>query len=148
VDSDKCADCKTRECDFVDGVNDRELFSAMLAPGERSALFISPSTIQKRYRKNLVHFFYLKLDEEIARIEIPQWVAQDEIRLNLAHTLILDQSRRGQGYPVALGEAHEKAVITGADRENFWQMVESALIAEHLPTAGSAKSQSKKTRWV
>jgi hypothetical protein len=148
VDSDKCFECKTRECDFVAGVRDRELFTALLAPGERSALFISPSKIQKRYGKNLVHFFYLKLDEEIARIEIPQWVAQDEKRLNLVHTLVLDQCRRGQGYPVALGEAHEKAVITGADRENFWQMVESSLITEHLPTLGSAKSRSKKTRWV
>ena len=148
VDSDKCSECKTRECDFVSGVHDRELFSALLAAGERSALFVSPSKIQKRYGKNLVNFFYLRLDEEIARIEIPQWVAQDETRLNLVHTLVLDQCRRGQGYPVALGEAHEKAVITGADRENFWQMVESSLIAEHLPTLGSAKSRSKKTRWV
>ena len=148
VDSDKCFECKTRECDFVAGVRDRELFTALLAPGERSALFISPSKIQKRYGKNLVHFFYLILDEEIARSEIPQWVAQDEKRLNLVHTLVLDQCRRGQGYPVALGEAHEKAVITGADRDNFWQMVESSLIAEHLPTLGSAKSRSKKTRWV
>jgi hypothetical protein len=148
VDSDKCSECKTRECDFVAGVRDRELFTALLASGERSALFISPSKIQKRYGKNLVHFFYLKLDEEIARIEIPQWVAQDEKRLNLVHMLVLDQCKRGQGYPVALGEAHEKAVITGADRENFWQMVEAQLIAEHLPTSGSAKSQSKKTRWV
>ena len=148
VDSDKCSECKTRECEFVDGVRDRELFTALLKSGERSALFISPSKIQKRYGKNLVHFFYLKLDEEIARIEIPQWVAQDEKRLNLVHTLVLDQCRRGQGYPVALGEAHEKAVITGADKENFWQMVESSLITEHLPTLGSAKSRSKKTRWV
>jgi hypothetical protein len=148
VDSDKCFECKTRECDFVAGVRDRELFTALLTPGERSALFVSPSKIQKRYGKNLVYFFYLKLDEEIARIEIPQWVAQDEKRLNLVHTLVLDQCRRGQGYPVALGEAHEKAVITGADRDNFWQMVESSLIAEHLPTLGSAKSRSKKTRWV
>jgi hypothetical protein len=148
VDSDKCYECKMRECDFVAGVRDRELFSELLASGERSALFVSPSKIQKRYGKHQVYFFYLKLDEEIARIEIPQWVAQDEKRLNLVHALVLDQCRRGQGYPVALGEAHEKAVITGADRENFWQMVESSLIAEHLPTLGSAKSRSKKTRWV
>jgi hypothetical protein len=148
VDSDKCPECKTRECDFVAGVRDRELFAELLNSGERSALFISPSTIQKRYGQNLVHFFYLKLDDEIARIEIPQWVAQDAKRLNLVHTLVLDQCRRGQGYPVALGEAHEKAVINGADRENFWQMVEASLIAEHLPTSGSAKSKSKKTRWV
>jgi hypothetical protein len=148
VDSDKCPECKTRECDFVAGVRDRELFTELLASGERSALFISPSKIQKRYGKNLVHFFYLKLEEEIARIEIPQWVAQDQRRLNLVHTLVLDQCKRGQGYPVALGEAHEKAVITGADRENFWQMVESSLIAEHIHSLGSAKSRSKKTRWV
>ena len=148
VDSDKCQECKTRECDFAAGVRDRELFNEILSPGERSALFISPSTIQKRYGKHLVYFFYLRLDEEIARIEIPQWVAQDEKGLNLVHTLVLDQCKRGQGYPVVLGEAHEKAVITGADRENFWQMVEAQLITEHLPTSGSAKSQSKKTRWV
>ena len=148
VDSDKCYACKMRECDFVAGVRDRELFTELLASGERSALFISPSKIQKRYGKHQVYFFYLKLDDEIARIEIPQWVAQDEKRLNLVHALVLDQCRRGQGYPVALGEAHEKAVITGADRENFWQMVESSLIAVHLPTLGSAKSRSKKTRWV
>ena len=148
VDSDKCFECKTRECDFVAGVRDRELFTALLTPGERSALFISPSKIQKRYGINLVNFFYLRLEDEIARIEIPQWVARDEKRLNLVHTLVLDQCKRGQGYPVALGEAHEKAVITGADRDNFWQMVESSLIAEHLPTLGSAKSRNKKTRWV
>ncbi|MDD5288061.1 MAG: DNA double-strand break repair nuclease NurA [Dehalococcoidales bacterium] len=148
VDSDRCAECQTRECDFVAGIRDRELFAELLKSGERSALFISPSKIQKRYGEHVVHFFYLKLDEEIARIEIPQWVAQDEKLLNLTHTLILDQCRRGQGYPVALSEAHEKAVVTGADRESFWQMVESSLIEGHLPTLGSAKSQSKKTRWV
>ncbi|GAH84205.1 unnamed protein product, partial [marine sediment metagenome] len=68
--------------------------------------------------------------------------------LNLAHALILDQCRRGQGYPVALSEAHEQAVVTGADRETFWQLVESLLVDEHLPSPSSAKSQSKRTRWV
>jgi len=148
VDSDRCFECKTRECDFIAGVDDRELFYTVLASGERSALFISPSNIQKRYGDQRVHFFYLKLDEEIARIEVPQWVAQDENRLNLVHTLVLDQCRRGQDYPVALSEAHEKAVITGADRENFWQLVESSLVKEHLPILGSAKNRSKRTRWV
>ena len=72
----------------------------------------------------------------------------DESRLNLVHTLVLDQCQRGQGYPVALSEAHEKAVVTGADRENFWELVESSMIEEHMPTLGSAKSFSKRTRWV
>jgi hypothetical protein len=148
VDSDRCFECRTRECDFVAGVRDRELFAELLKPGERSALFISPSNIQKCYGSHLVHFFYLNIGEEIARVEIPEWVANDNTLLNLAHTLILDQCKRGQGYPVALSEAHEQAVVTGADRENFWQLVESTLVEGKLPDTGSAKSRSKRTRWV
>jgi len=88
------------------------------------------------------------LDDEVARIELPRWVALDENLLDLTHSLILDQCLRGQGYPVALSEAHEQAVVTAGDRENFWQLVESVLVSEHLPSLSSAKSQSKRTRWV
>ena len=138
-----------RDCDTVAGVQDRELFSHILAEGERSVVFISQSSIvHKHYGVHQVHFFYLRVDDEIARVEIPQWVAADDSLLNLAHTLVLDQCQRGQGYPVALSEAHEKAVVTTADRENFWQLVESSLAEEHLPSPGSAKSRSKRTRWV
>ena len=140
---------RQRDCDAVAGVQDRELFSNILAQGERSALFTSQSSIvQKHYGEHRVYFFYLRVDDEIARVEIPQWVAKDESLLNLAHALVLDQCRRGQGYPVALSEAHEQAVVTTADRENFWQLVESLMVDEHMPTPTSAKSLSKRTRWV
>jgi len=150
IDTDKdCGECTSRECEAVAGVQDRELFSSTLAEGERSALFSSRSKIVKdHYGGHWVYFFYLRTDGEIARVEIPQWVAQDEDLLNLTHGLVLDQCRRGQGYPVALAEAHEQAVVTGADRETFWQLVESLLIGEHLPTPTSAKSFSKRTKWV
>ncbi|MBM2825197.1 MAG: hypothetical protein HW402_861, partial [Dehalococcoidales bacterium] len=87
-------------------------------------------------------------DDEIARVEIPQWVAKNESLLGLAHTLVLDQCRRGKGYPVALSEAHEQAVVREADRQNFWQLVESSLIEEKMPSPVSGKSFSKRTRWV
>ena len=150
VDSDRlCRNCTSRECDQVAGVRDRDMFKELLENGERSALFISSSKIVKeRYGEHSVHFFYLRVDDEIARIEIPQWVAENSVLLNLTHSLVLDQCRRGQGYPVALSEAHEQAVVTGADRENFWELVESSMITEHLPSPGSAKSFSKRTRWV
>jgi len=120
-----------------------------LNQGERSAVFVSQSSVvRKYYGVHQVHFFYLRLDEEIARVEIPKWVATNERLLNLTHSLILDQCQRGQGYPVVLSEAHEKAVVTGADREQFWQLVESSLVEEHMPSISSAKSQSKRTRWV
>ncbi|MBI2847989.1 MAG: nuclease, partial [Chloroflexi bacterium] len=56
--------------------------------------------------------------------------------------------KRGHGYPVALSEAHEQAVVTGIDREDFWQLVDSLLVEEHLPTPTSGKSFSKRARWV
>ena len=144
-----CPDCRSRECDAIAGVGDSELFYALLGEGERSAVFASQSSVvEKRYGEHRVHFFYLNTGDEIARIEVPQWVARDENRLDLTHALVLDQCRRGQGYPVALSEAHEQAVLTMSDRENFWQLVEASLVDEHLPTSTSGKSFSKRTRWV
>jgi hypothetical protein len=144
-----CSTGDKRDCEAVAGVQDRELFINLLGQGERSALFISQSSIvQKRYGEHQVYFFYLRVGDEIARVEIPRWAATDESLLNLAHNLVLDQCRRGHGYPVALTEAHEKAVVTAADREQFWQLVESLMVEEKLPTPTSAKSQSKRTRWV
>jgi len=150
VDCDRfCAAGEKRACDAVAGLQDRELFTSLLAPGERSALFISQSSVvKKRYREHTVYFFYLRGDDEIARVEIPQWVAANKDLVGLTHNLVLDQCQRGQGYPVALSEAHEQAVVTTADRENFWQLVEANLVEEHLPTPTSGKSWSKRTRWV
>ena len=148
VDSDRCSTCTDRECYGISGVRDCDLFIEILKTGERSALFISPSKIQKRYGKHVVYFFYLRLNGEISRVEVPRWVAEDRTKLDLVHTLVVDQCRRGQGYPVALSEAHEKAVVTGADRDNFWRMVDESLVEEHLPVTESEKSRSKRTRWV
>jgi len=150
IDTDRlCKECTSRDCDKVDGVRDRDLFYDILAPGERSALFTSQSSIvEKHYGGHWVYFFYVRVDDEIARVEIPQWAARDENLLELTHALVLDQCRRGQGYPVALSEAHEQAVVTGIDRESFWQLVESLMVDEKMPSPTSAKSFSKRTRWV
>jgi hypothetical protein len=150
IDTDRlCRECQTRDCAKVDGVQDRELFFKLLAPGERSALFTSQSRIvQNHYHEHWVYFFYIRVEDEIARVELPQWAARDEALLSLTHALVLDQCRRGQGYPVALSEAHEQAVVTAADKETFWQLVEALMADEHLPSPTSAKSFSKRTRWV
>lgn len=143
-----CKECTTRECRWLSGIRDRDLFGGILGENERSALFYTTSSIVERYGEHAVYFYYLNTDEEIARVEVPKWVAEDPELLSLTHALILDQCRRGQGYPVALSEAHEQAVVTGADRENFWQFVEMSLTGEKMSTCMSAKSRSKNTRWV
>jgi len=146
-----CSEITTgkRECDTVTGIRDRDLFSRLLANGERSALFTSQSSIvEKWYGDHRIYFFYLKVDGEVARIEIPKWVVEDKYLLSLTHSLILDQCHRGHGYPVALSEAHQQAVVTGADRANFQRLIEMALVEENLQLTISAKNRSKKTRWI
>ncbi|MBE0480741.1 MAG: DNA double-strand break repair nuclease NurA [Dehalococcoidia bacterium] len=137
-----------RECDMFAGIQDRDLFSALLETGERSASFTSASSIvEKHYGPHQVRFFYLNTCEEIARVEIPRWVEEDG-GLDLVHTLVLEQCRLGGGYPVALAEAHEQAVVTAADREQFRQLLEASLSSHHLRAVHSEKSLSKQTRWV
>jgi len=79
-------------------------------------------------------------------VEVPSWVAESKELLDLAHALVFDQVRRGGGYPVALAEAHEQAVVSAQDREAFWSLVGE--VVGYLPSAASQKSQSKRTRWV
>ena len=143
-----CLECDGKECEQVAGLRDRDVFAEVLQEGERSALFVSTSSILKEYGPHEVRFYYVNVGEELARIEVPKWVSDDPALLDLSHALVLDQCRRGQGYPVALSEAHEHAVVTGADRENFWALVETCLADEKLPSPISAKSFSKKMRWV
>jgi hypothetical protein len=135
-------------CNVVDGVLDKDLFQTLLEDGERSTIFISTSSVQKHYGTHKIHFYYVKIDDEIARVEIPKWIAENDELLNLTHAFILDQCRRGQGYPVALSEAHEQAVVTAADRENLQALVEAYLSEKNIKVNTSAKSFSKRTRWI
>ena len=134
-------------CDAVNGFLDRRLFQRMLRPGERSSLYLTNSSISREfYGPHQVHFYYMNTGDEIARVEVPQWVAEDEGALALSHALILDQCTRGMGYPAAIAEAHEQAVVTGPDREGFKLLLEGALAREDLPVYTSEKARSKRVR--
>ena len=138
-----------RPCDAVAGVMDRDVFGALLDYGERSDVNLTTSSIVERsYGDHAVHFFYLNAGEEIARVEIPEWVADSPELLSLVHAGIVDQCRKGHGYPVAISEAHEQAVVTAGDREEFRVMVETALGAHRLPVYTSLKDRSKRLKWL
>jgi len=147
-----------RDCEGFAGLTDREVFAELLrSPGQRSALFVNllsfsgkeqAGALGSYYRGKETRFFYLNTGEEIARVELPLWVAESEALVDLAHSLVYDQVRRGDGYPVALSEAHEQAVVTAADREQFWYLVETMAAERGVRFAGSAKAFSKRLPWV
>ncbi len=93
-------------------------------------------------------FFYLNVGREVARIEIPNWVAGDASLIDLVHGVCLDQATKGRGYPVALAEAHECAIVKGADRQAFLNMLRRVLVKYERPVARSQKSLAKRTRAV
>jgi len=132
-----CASCPRSEnppCGELDGVPDRAVFGRILRPGERSEAF----------RTEEVGFFYVNTEWEVARVEVPIWVAEDPGLLGLVHACLLDQVEKGRGYPVALSEAHERAIVRGRDREQFYRMVEEAFVRKGIRAERSRKGLSKR----
>ncbi len=136
-------------CDLANGFLDRDLFQGFLEPGWRSVTYMTNSSVpRENYGEHQVAFFYLHCGQEMARVEMPQWAARDERLLSLTHSMVLDQCRRGQGYPVAISEAHEQAVISGADRRLFREMVAQVLDRQGVTTFTSEKERAKRTPWL
>ena len=129
------------------GLADRMLFEG-LRRGERSALLASQAPSADEERSQRIHFFYLNVGDEVARVEAPAWVVEQPELLDTVHAVVAEQCRLGWGYPVALSEAHEQAVIRGGEREAFLRMVGSALNDHGLAAALSAKRLSKNRRAV
>jgi hypothetical protein len=141
----------TPACDILPGVPDRYLLEeiAQLRPGERTTVFTSNSKILERYGDELrICFFYLHAGREIARIEIPHWIATDQDALDLVHGVIYDQCILGRGYPVALQEAHEMAVLSMADRRLVEEVIERRLAAIGIVMTRTGKDGSKRGRFV
>jgi hypothetical protein len=82
------------------------------------------------------------------RIELPQWVSANAALLDLVHAVAYDQAQKGMGYPVALAEAHQQAVVRGAERDLFYDMVTAVFRQRGAPMAVSPKNLRKRRMTV
>ena len=127
------------------GLLDRLVFEQTLAIGERSALFESGSRIQGEYGGHRICYFYVRLPEEVGRVELPAWVAEQPGWLDMIHAVIVDQAEKGGGYPIILTEAHERAVIRAQEKAMFYRILEREMQRAGLRGyAGSQKAASKR----
>ena len=107
----------------IERLADGGLLTRILPLHHRSIIFKNNSSISQFYPDSVhPYFFYINVGFEIGRVEIPAWVAHDQALVNHVASVILDQSIKGGGYPVALAEAHEQAVVKGPDREFFYHL--------------------------
>lgn len=125
---------------------DADIVRFYLKPHHRTLVFENRSPIVALYPPHLrPHFFYLHNGVEIVRIEIPAWIAQDTQLVEYISSVILNQSLKGNGYPVCLAEAHEQAVVKAADRELFYVMLQKIMHEKKLVYPMSQKSMHKRS---
>jgi hypothetical protein len=146
-----CDRCPYRDqaelpCDAVAGLTDAVLFSRLLQEGEYSPRFLSCSKILHEYGEQRIAFCYLNVGEEIVRLEFPDWLSEGQLRQLLAAAY--DQAKKGGGYPVALAEAHEQAVVRAAEREAFYRLLGKRLVEKGVRAQVSYKSLRKRGVYV
>ncbi len=130
----------------IDPVVDATIASFFLEPHMRTNVFGNSAAISAEYPEAVrPHFFYLHVGAEIGRVEIPAWIAQDTMLVDLVASIVLDQCIKGSGYPVVLAEAHEQAVVKGPDREFFYYALQKEIV-KHAPGFNHSPKEQRKRR--
>jgi hypothetical protein len=107
-------------------------------------VFESTSRVLADYGPHQIFFFYVHAGDEVGRVEVPRYVAEDDELLDLVHATIVDQAAKGGGYPVSLSEAHERAVVRGSEREGFYRHLEEVFVRNDIGVVASRKSLRKR----
>ena len=118
--------------------------------GTRTILYKSISKILSYYPDELkVFFFYINTGTEVARVEIPAYVAKDNSLLELVHNAVAFQCNVGFGYPVTLSESHLQAVVNKSDRQTFYNLIKEQFARDkRTPVKLSTKELKKRISFV
>lgn len=136
-------------CSKLWPLSDRSLLSSKLPRGFRSGMFSSGARWSTALGgRHNVCFCYLHTEAEVARLEIPRWMYDDKQTLDLAVAVALAQANKGVGYPIALAEAHNLAVIRQADRKHFFDLLTSHLIGIGVGRVSVSPKESRKRRSI
>ena len=146
---------KMREFHPLRGVSDRWLYgereNPLLPPGHRSAVFRIQSSSEKNYKGVLsLHFFYLNVGTEghpyPVRVEVPKWVVDDKEKLDLLHTVLVEQCRMmgNRPYPYLLHRAHEAAVVKNEEKQQIEQLLTLELRKNNEDVDDGSYKQSAK----
>lgn len=131
-------------CQVFNPLRDTALWGLRLEPGQRGPLWRSSAHILDSYGDHAIYFCYAHVGVEIARIEMPEWVALDEALRERTLSLTVTQVQKGYGYPVALAEAHNQAVVRGGDRTRFFALLEQEMIRAGLKNIGTSYKEARK----
>jgi hypothetical protein len=132
-------------------VHDGDLYLPILQPGQRTAIFALRSSSAARFKGELaLHFFYINVGRagksQIARVEIPHWVAETPDLLAQLHNALLEQSKQmgARPYPYILHRAHEVAVVSFEEKDQLEAMIQAELRKQGVDPGEASNKQSSK----
>ena len=144
-----CEVCHGAHACAFRGLTDAHLVGRHLQRWERSGLFRVRSNVHDPYYGlHRVYFFLLATGDEIARVEVPEWVARDHALLGTLHAVLVDQIAKGFGYPAVLARADDRAVVSLSDRTVLDTLVQQELARQGVVARPSAKLSRKQVRTV
>jgi hypothetical protein len=144
-----CDVCSGAHACALRGLTDAHILGRDLARWERSGVFRVRSNVHDPYfGAHRAFFFLLHTGEEIARVEVPEWVARDRAMLEHVHGVLVDQCLKGFGYPAVLARADDRAVISLSDRTVLDTLVRQELARRGVLARPSAKLHRKQVRTV
>jgi hypothetical protein len=132
-------------------VCDIELLEDLLEPGQRSAVLALSAPEPQPFTDELaLHFFYLNVGRpghaQLARVEIPRWVAEDDGLTDLLHAALLSQAAQmgARPFPYILHRAHEIAVVRLDEKDQIESMIQAELRRQGVGTGEKSSKQSAK----
>jgi NurA domain len=144
-----CEVCSGAHACALRGLSDAHLLGRGLPRWHRTGLFRVRSNVHDpHYGQHRVYFFLLATGDEIARVEVPEWVARDRDLLDLVHAVLVDQCSKGFGYPAVLARADDRAVISLSDRSVLDTLAQQELARQGVVARPSAKLSRKQVRTV
>ena len=135
----------TTPCQLFEPLRDATFWNYLLEHGQRSPLWQSSARILDLYSTDQrIYFCYVNVGTEIARVEVPAWVVEDPSLLEQSLSIMLAQVNKGYGYPVAIAEAHNQAVVRGGDRARFFALLEQQMLKTGLQNVGTSYKEARK----
>lgn len=149
-DSFNCSQCHDSLCKVFSRISDDHLFREILpfdqtVDWQISPLFESVASILTEYNGHRIFFFYVYNNREFARIECAEHSVGS---LGNIINSLLDQLKKGFGYPVVLQEAHELAVITKMDRLVLDQCLFQIRRSKSKLNPQRSKNSSKRIKYI
>ncbi len=133
-------------------LTDRNLFSRLLGPNQRSAIFKNTARANREQfaqREQRVCFFYLNVAQlsgadaaQIVRVDIPEWAASQPDLVDQVQMAIYADCA-GTRFPYVLVRADELARVSYQEKRNFDSMisVEEARLTGEMPESSQKATQ-------